>query len=1768
MRVAPTESFKSVGHNAFFIGLVVLTIHLSAFAQDRNSHLIQPGLTPEDYSPNGISSLNYYNGNLVTALPVARLGGRGDAGFTLNLVLQSQWTVQNMTENCNGAPEGCADQGKVYSYLSSTGTPQLITPNDISAELRAVMQDGLSWYKDGPGRVLFDGDECSSYFQGRGTLGITFITQEGSTYRLRDAQTNGHPLTVYEAYSNYNMGRIFVSGEGNALTFVSDVDVVRPNSGNCDPDYPSPSFNRFNISGYLLFPDGTRYRVENSFIKWMRDRNGNQVTFFYDQIPTPYNPVAHLIKVTDSLNREINISYRVSEPDPYGLSDVITMKGFGGAIRTFHISYQPVSNILRSDFSQDSFLQAFNDLDPNILQPNTEWRTRPNPFYAGVAPATIRVSALWLPDGRRFNFKYNNYGEVARVEFPLGGAYEYDWAGYLGTGSGVYKSSIWFGAMVYRRLKERRSYGDGSTVTGRTNYSVNDYNPNDPDPTLVTVEAFDANSTRVNREKHYYYGNAQTTKSSEVLNIPTYYYTPWRDGREYRSESFAADGTTLLRRENTVWQQTDPTWVQCSGGDCIVPENNPHIAEVDTVLGDTNQVSARTFSYDQFNNLTDEYDYDFGNGAAGALLRHAHVDYVTSSDYVDAASGAYLCRLPARNSVYDGSGTEGARVNFEYDTYITDANHAPLLDRPGISGLDSGFTTSYLTRGNATATTRSLLVSGSVVGSVTSYAQFDVAGNTIKTIDARGYATNFDYSDRFGAPDGEARGNSGPIELGGLNSFAFPTLVTNALGHTTYTQFDYYLGRAVDAEDANGAIGSTYFNDSLDRLTQVRRATGTSSQSQTTINYDDANRSVLTSSDLTTYNDNALKNQTIHDGLGRLIETRQYEGGSNYIATQTLYDALGRTYKVSNPFRPWNSESAIWTTTVFDALSRIISVTTPDSAVINTSYSGNATTVIDQGGKVRKSLTDALGRLTAVFEDPNGLNYQTSYGYDVLDDLTSVSQGSQTRSFTYDSLKRLIAANNPESGTISYQYDNNGNLAQKTDARNVITTFGSYDALNRPTTKSYSDGTPAVTFSYDTATSGKGRLTSISSSVSTYNYSAYNPLGLPVGASQILGGQTYSLGYTYDLAGHVKTMQYPSGHNVNYDYDSAGRTSTFAGSLGDGTNRTYSSGMLYSDFGSLGLELYGTAAPVYNKLLYNSRGQLAEIREGRTYASTGDTGWELGAIINHYSNTCWGMCGGSNSTTSMTDNNGNVRRQEHWIQDGNGNVTAIFTQQYDYDSLNRLARVYDGTNWQQQYSYDRYGNRTIDQTNTWGAGIPNPNFGVDTISNRLNAPAGYLMSYDAAGNLTTDTYTGEGTRIFDAENRMTQAWANSLWQTYTYDAAGRRVKRNVNGNEVWQVYGIGGEIVAEYAANGVPANPQKEYGYRGSQLLITAEPSANTHWIVSDQLGTPRIVIDQSGSLSTVSRHDYLPFGEELFAGVGGRTPGLGYTGDSTRQKFTQKERDNETGLDYFIARYYASAQGRFTSADNVAYSKAVDPQTWNQYAYCRNGPLNRADIDGHNWFLVHHKWGDAWEWHEGDRYKVPDTGKKLRSPYTNLIVITIDYKSGANRWGAYNATVTVYGKDFNDVKAQDTYSFSGGYGRGNEPPAAGEYFINLAKVGKGDSGWTTRDGALANFHDGFQYVPETTRDGAHFQGSWGHMRANLSKAAWVDGEPVFRAGNGTLRYLHGHENSYFRNTWFPYDSTLGCVATPEEKVLNWLSHAIGNKQVNPQIPTSVKAGR
>jgi RHS repeat-associated protein len=136
--------------------------------------------------------------------------------------------------------------------------------------------------------------------------------------------------------------------------------------------------------------------------------------------------------------------------------------------------------------------------------------------------------------------------------------------------------------------------------------------------------------------------------------------------------------------------------------------------------------------------------------------------------------------------------------------------------------------------------------------------------------------------------------------------------------------------------------------------------------------------------------------------------------------------------------------------------------------------------------------------------------------------------------------------------------------------------------------------------------------------------------------------------------------------------------------------------------------------------------------------------------------------------------------------------------------------------------------------------------------------------------------------------------------------------------------------------------------------------ASGTQYLFADTLGSTRMVITSTSTSTCVtSRLDYLPFGYEVPSSVGLRqniTDACAgqswptYSDDPVfRQKFTGKERDAETGLDYFLARYYSGAQGRFTSPDDVMFSgqTAKDPQSWNLYSYVLNNPLRFVDPTG-----------------------------------------------------------------------------------------------------------------------------------------------------------------------------------------------------------------------------
>ncbi len=325
-------------------------------------------------------------------------------------------------------------------------------------------------------------------------------------------------------------------------------------------------------------------------------------------------------------------------------------------------------------------------------------------------------------------------------------------------------------------------------------------------------------------------------------------------------------------------------------------------------------------------------------------------------------------------------------------------------------------------------------------------------------------------------------------------------------------------------------------------------------------------------------------------------------------------------------------------------------------------------------------------------------------------------------------------------------------------------------------------------------------------------------------------------------------------------------------------------------------------------------------------------------------------------TNGTVGDNGNLQSQTIAVP------TLTNTQSYAYDGVNRLSTFTEAATVLQGYSYDSagigYGNRWISS----GTFIPYSTQTPQSNNFTNNRWASSTNGYDTAGNQTSVFLGSGGTRTFtyDAENRQIAASIPGMSAiSYVYDGEGRRVQKTVGSTVTTFVYDAAGNLTAEY---GPPSSV------------------AGTTYLTADHLGSTRLVTNSSGA--AIARYDYAPFGEELTAGIDGRTTALLFstnqyptTPDGTDLKFTGKERDAETGLDFFLARYYSSAQARFTSPDEfkggivdvfsgrdietntaLPYADITDPQTLNKYGYVRNNPMRYTDPDGHCG-----SWSDCW---------------------------------------------------------------------------------------------------------------------------------------------------------------------------------------------------------------
>ena len=1534
---------------------------------------------------------------------------------------------------------------------------------------------------------------------------------------------DGKPFCGCGDYGGYWINRIQVHmpGGGSHELRIDDIPTTSPaTSGTFHAvDGSNLRYDASSMSaGILYLPDGSRYILNSASAQFV-DRNGN--TLYYD---------ASSRRWTDTQGRVLDLPLPAT---PSATTYTYYLPSTTGTPFSYSVRWSTLANALTNPSDELHYKtnmtfglgETWNPRSPGLFIGDGASRLYDGPgFPASEKFNPIVLAEITLPNGQHYLFTYNVFGEITKVVYPTGAYERFDYAAVAAVSYLEMPYNQGNRGVVDRWLSPSGNGGDEvhwHYAAAKSNF-------------VLTVSTTAPDNTV----------SQQLTKAETSEGYDTFGFGWAEMGLPFEDRVYAppSAGGAMLRRTLRSWTTSGPT----SGG-WATATRNPRVIKQVSILLDTGTsnalTSTTTMSYDDDLNIIATNKYSFtsisqssaqtlpiASISAGSLVSIDEATYLVNDPVINASTrtdyrNRNLLRLPTSTRAKNGSGTIVAQTQTNYD----ETGSYPLLTYGGIGGWTDPATN---VRGLPTTSGIWLNTTGIYLQTHTQYDQF---GNVRNNWDAKGNLSQTTYSSTY--------------------AYAYPTMATTAVpdptgvyGLTTAlittAVYNTNTGLMTSITDANNHT-TNYSYDTINRQATITRPSGGGSTSYA---YGDTPGNLYVRTQTSLDGSRVIETYQYYDKLGRPCRTFLNEGNSTYLTSDTQYDSLGRSWRTSNPYRTTSLMAPInpighWNTSGYDYLGRVITLTTPEGAVVTTGYSGSTSatlgvlvTVTDQAGKKRRSLTDSLGRLIRVDEpdannnlDSGGAPVQpTAYVYDVLGNLASVTQGSQQRFFMYDSLSRLIRARSPEHDlngnlnlsdpftgnsqwSMAYQYDSNGNLTQKTDARNVSATF-SYDALDRNTTADYSDATPDVFRRYDLSANGKGRLNQTWQSGSTTSATyidSYDSVGQPLVQRQkfetnsVWSGD-YQVQRTYNLAGGVTSQIYPSGRTVNYTYDDAGRVATFTGNIGDSVNRNYATGILYSIWGGIEREQFGTDTSLYHKQRYTNRGHLFDMRVSTVNDADN---WNRGAIINYYSLSNYGF------GNTGADTNGNLYVQQHWVPHNDQmSVYTLHQQNYDYDSLNRMTWVGEylnaATNTGSQHSsYDRWGNRTIHPV-TWGTGINNKQFAVNTANNRLGVPGGQsgVMSYDSAGNLTTDTYSGAGSRSYDAENRMISAQGGALsgLQYYTYNADGQRVRRKVDGVETWQVYGMDGELLAEYEASAAATSPQKEYGYRNGQLLITATNSqgcglgytgsktwtatspslghatgqqegsnwavyvgshsphamvfgpydstfgqghhtaqfwlmvdnnsgtdvvatidavtgyggnnlaqrqirrnefaavnqwqvftlefnnpcfglletrvwwagtvnmkfsqvslsasngsaVDIKWLVADHLGTPRMIFDKTGSLANVKRRDYLPFGEELFAGVGGRTTANGFSGDNVRQKFTSNERDSETGLDYFVTRHYSSIQGRFSRPDSfniildgdgdVQETKYLSaPQNWNLYGYSFNSPNKFVDRSG-----------------------------------------------------------------------------------------------------------------------------------------------------------------------------------------------------------------------------
>ncbi|MDM7924072.1 MAG: FG-GAP-like repeat-containing protein [Pyrinomonadaceae bacterium] len=1073
----------------------------------------------------------------------------------------------------------------------------------------------------------------------------------------------------------------------------------------------------------------------------IKDRNGNYITIEHDE-------TGSLRKVTDTLGREITVNY---DTELYPTTIQQTWKadnGSGSATTHTWATFSYTTQEIQTNF--DSSLTVFGP---------------PNGWQQKV------LEKVTYPDGSHTKFLYNSYGQVKQVESYAPDNHKLN---HVATNL----ASVGGTQVDVPRLTQTRSW-------------VENFNQdsNGVEQETVVNNSFTAGQSY--SLPGGLSGNAALIESTLVNHpdglITKAYYgeTGWMEGLPIATRE-EANGTAGLELKRWTWR----AWTQDDVDSAN--QLNPRVTEsrvgdgINTRKSDVvyDLYPGTTISKFGLVAETRTYDANLSN-----VIKRTEVDYKEIAAYLDRR----IIGLPLEVRTFgwnDLTSTlePATRVGYGYDeedfSFETNQIISPIRHDSAVYG--NSF---VIGRGNLTSVTR-YDVTGATA-SVANKTRYDIAGSVVAQLDPLGRKMRMEYADAFN--DGIIRSafayptrvfdpanNYSDVEYRfdiGANVWASsPAPAGQNVGKTTERLYDAIGRLEKNSVLSIGANTGAYIRYS-------RGNNGISHRTFSTlvdVDGDGADQS------------DEIATETWTDGAGRVRATRTEHPGSSggWAARRTEYDVIGREKRSSVPTEVsgvalsdpayWQvagddaNRGYRWTQHDYDWMGRTIRVVPSDSYGTDgkdtlISYDGCGcagglittvqgpmvprTDAVGDARRKQKSYADILGRTwkTQTFKWDGTTQYLTTQSYfngrDQVLASTQTDENAvvQTTTATFDGHGRLFSQRDPndESGSqTTWVYNADDTIASVTDPRGAVTTY-SYGNPNNvekrqlllgisyapPSTQpSYTTiaDTPDVNFQYDAL--GNRTYMQDGSGSTTY---AYDPLSRLTSESKTFTGVSgnFTLAYTYQISGKLKSITDPFGDVINYNDDKAARTTSITGSSYAGIT-TYASGIDFRAFGGIKEMTYGSNDGSTITYAYDDALRPAEY-EATSSVLTG--GYVRRSTYEYF-------------------NDGAVKKVNNLLDPG-------LDQNYKFDQAGRLVSSVSGQKlnneeemeepFTQIIQYNAFGNMTERTNEIWGS------------------EASFTASY------TNGRKTG-GNEIYDrAGNLVDKTTASNNYNRWRYDAAGR-----------------------------------------------------------------------------------------------------------------------------------------------------------------------------------------------------------------------------------------------------------------------------------------------------------------------------------------------------------------------------------------------------------